>query len=461
MKIDLKLSTFLAGVLALALTTASSDAQDTLSKQPGIVAGVEQMRLLMSTLQNRELIELTECDTVLATIPFKDIGATFDLLIDNFAPEGPTRDFFKSIFAQKINYGVQVIKACASCDEVLASSPDLAASYADNEAFNRYCGEDVYGYHILHSGLIMYPLVEDGSIKDGTLPGYIYSRPSKVSIFDGPSETFRFMTNEDFLFGFLATMANGAASIAPDFFGYGSSEAFRGYIVRDTYVIATLPLWLKLGSFLSGVTDCKTALADAAFYLGYSEGGYASVAIADGLHNALGVEPLLVMAGAGPYRMKDATLMQAIVSVDAGATDDSDNYIAALLGASYTDKNPSLAIGVGQSLLSNAFMDPNDLDNNVFQWFADNLNQTEVNSKLANYEPSQIDYLWNITLVTFLRDAIANNVTNPCDESYSRYEVGVNDEFCAALAQNDLIEVLENVQYPVQLCHSADDELVS
>jgi len=175
----------------------------------------------------------------------------------------------------------------------------------------------------------------------------------------------------------------------------------------------------------------------------------------------LGVEPLLVMAGAGPYRMKDATLMQAIVSVDAGAIDDRDNYIAALLGASYTDKNPSLTIGVGQSLLSNAFMDSNDLETNVFQWFADNLTQAEMNSKLANYEPSEIESLWNSTLVTFFRDAIANNVTNPCDESYSGYEVGVNDEFCAALAQNDLIEVLENVQYPVELCHSVDDEVVS
>ena len=71
----------------------------------------------------------------------------------------------------------------------------------------------------------------------------------------------------------MTTMTNGFVSISPDYMGYRSSNAFRNYLVRDTYVTATMPLWLKAGSFRREEIESKTALADTAFYFGYSEGG--------------------------------------------------------------------------------------------------------------------------------------------------------------------------------------------
>ena len=51
-------------------------------------------------------------------------------------------------------------------------------------------------------------------------------------------------------------------------------------------------------------------------------------------------------------------------------------------------------------------------------------------------------------------------MTNPCSPLYSGYKVGINDKLCQALNENDLIETIHSVEYPVESCFSRDDELV-
>jgi hypothetical protein len=262
--------------------------------------------------------------------------------------------------------------------------------------------------------------------------------------------------------GFLAVMANGFVSISSDYMGYGSSKAFRNYLVRDTYVTATMPLWIKTASFLREDTESKTALADAAFYFGYSEGGYASVAIADGLLKSIAVQPLRVMAGAGPYRMKDGTnIKNGVAGNDAAAIDDKLAYILALLGAAYSVANPNSMIRdtlKGQSLLNSAFMDPNNIPINVINWLAETtMDRFEMSTRLTSkFGDDLVDDIWSPLLVKIIRDSNAANV-NFCYEE--NIQTGVSDHFCTVLAQNDLIETLETADYPIEICHSVDDEL--
>ena len=262
--------------------------------------------------------------------------------------------------------------------------------------------------------------------------------------------------SNDIVFGFLATMANGFVSISPDYMGYGSSDSFRSYLIRDTYVTASMPLWLKAAAFLKEETESNTALANATFYLGYSEGGYASVAMAEGLKNAIGVKPLRVLAGAAPFRMKDGTNLKATVkSADSLTSNLAFSYITVLLGASYSPANPNPKVSdtlEGQSLLSSERMDIVDQTTNVISWLAENdIDRNEVNVRLGlnNYT---IDDVWDADLLNITRNAITDGNENICD--------GVSNKLCAVMAQNDLIETLENAEYPIDLCHSKVDELV-
>ncbi len=184
-----------------------------------------------------------------------------------------------------LKYGVRAKIVCASCESIRNRLTSLEmTSYHNNRHFERYCGSDVYGNDMEHSGLVMIPLVVDehGNLteKPGTHMGFIHSRGTKFNRFYVPSGFQPWFgdgryseTKRDIFIGFVATARMGAVSILPDFMGYGISQAFRSYIIRDAYVTATLPLWIKAGLDLRESTDCKAALANVAYLDGYSEGG--------------------------------------------------------------------------------------------------------------------------------------------------------------------------------------------
>jgi len=261
------------------------------------------------------------------------------------------------------------------------------------------------------------------------LTGYFYNRPTKLSKLNAPSESFLPAKSNDIVLGFLATMVNGFVSISPDYMGYGSSDSFRNYLIRDTYVTASMPLWLKAAAFLKEETESNTALADAAFYLGYSEGGYASVAMAEGLKNAIGVKLLRVLAGAGPFRMKDGTNLKATVkSADSLTSNLAFSYISVLLGASYSPANPnhkgSDALG-SQSLLSSERMDTADQTTHVISWLAENdIDRNEVNVRLG-LNNFTIDDVWDADLIKITRNAITDGNEDICD--------GVSNKLCAVM----------------------------
>ena len=57
---------------------------------------------------------------------------------------------------QNVNYNVQAIVHCGSCEQV--ATTDLLA---DTEGFGSYCAEGSYGYNVTHSGLLLLPIDVD------------------------------------------------------------------------------------------------------------------------------------------------------------------------------------------------------------------------------------------------------------------------------------------------------------
>ncbi len=416
----------------------------------------------------RKLAATYSCNEEIAVISPSETSDIMTTFITNISPANLL--LFQIIVGNQLKYGVQVKTICAKCSDV--NIQDLTSSYPNlsQEHWDKYCGSDVYGYDYDHSGLVMIPLTEDGTgqlvVPDGTLPGYVHSRQTSESRWDIPSQMWATDGNHDnynLLLPFLATATKGTVSFAPDTMGYGHSEAFMGYTIRNAYLTSFLPLWVTIGNELSEGSNCKTVLGDAAFLTGYSEGGSASVTIAEGLNKALNVDIVQVRAG-GVASDLVATMKHIVANYE-----QLKGYwgLTILFAASYSSTNPDVPnYSVGQDLLSVKYgTNAPDPNNNMVQWLKE-LPLTEVTQRIMAIESSLNegktinDEIMSESFLTFFQGAIDDGETNPCSPTYSGYQVGVVDKMCEAMLQNSLTETLNEVKYPVALCHGQSDELL-
>jgi hypothetical protein len=190
--------------------------------------------------------------------------------------------------------------------------------------------------------------------------------------------------------------------------------------------------------------------------------GYATVAIAEGLHRALGIDIVQARTGGAPFR-PEILFLEIIKSIKAGYDLFVYWYLTILGGGIYSSTNPSVAnYNKGQNVLKDEYL-------YTLDWLDEpTITKSEINARiLAILNAKGLEgkdlhtEFWMPDMMAFFEGAIAAGVDNPCDPSYSGYEVGVNDMYCEAFQQNDLTEVLHNVKYPVYMCHSIADELVS
>jgi len=396
--------------------------------------------------------------------------------MNNVAPDYAT--FFTAVFSSLLTYGVRVKTVCASCNEVYIQSRSLYGyTPRSNAEYDKYCGDDVYGYDNTQSGLVMVPLVEDenGNLveKQGTLPAFIHSRTTKVNRYDVPSQMWSTTSDGhrsvEMLTCFLATATKGTVSFAPDFMGYGLSDASKSYLIRNSYVTSFLPLWIKVAGELTEDTDCKTALADAAFIQGYSEGGYASIAIGEALNKVFNVEIVRIRSGA-PTLSLEKSIMSSTSLFKDGLLKDY-YYTALLFAAAYSSTNTNLAnYGAGQDIVNTKYTNITDPVLNILSWLEESdITANLVNERMLNLASDEgindndiiSEIIFDPEIVSFMDDAYNDGVSNPCSPSYSGYQVGINDLICEALVDNSLTDVLYSAQYPVQICHSVEDELVT
>ena len=402
--------------------------------------------LFSETLQGsgRNLQSYQPCGKVLDEIPLSEMRQVLHIFGSGVL----------DLFALGLKYGIQVRKICSSCNSLISSS-DQSVKY-NATALNSICGEDIYGHNDNYSGLALFPMVNDGSeliVRPGTLKGHVHSRTTRLDSSLAPSTTWP--PSPDVLGSIFATAASGAVSIIPDFIGFGESAFLhRAYLIKKGYLSSTIPLWVEVRSILVEETKGVSSLANAATFAGYSEGGYASVALADGFKTVLGTDIIGVMAGGGPYRTSSVLWIDSIKNSQ--KIQSKYSFIGTLLGGSYSSTYPEVANhDTGQNILSSSFYSDGKPQNPV-DWLSEpDINAAEVNRRLSKVpKTSVIDNAF----LNFIYESIASNDAYPCTNNY---QVGFNDKFCDAFIENDLTSILESADYNVTLIHSPFDDLVS
>ena len=356
---------------------------------------------------------------------------------------------FRFAILPEIQYGLSVRKLCAACDEFEGLCPE----------------DDEYGANVTMSGLAFFPL-QGSTLLPGTHIGSILCHGTQSSMLDAPSAQWIVNNEDDNDNLALANLdvhaaaamfagTRGSVVILPDYMGYMESAnvVFRAYLIRRAYRTATLPLWYKAQQLMADESNCTSALANAAIVSGYSEGGYAAVAVAQALQDN-DVDILHVFAGGAPLRLGSAQLLFSLQQLRTNTFLTERRYYLALLGAAFSSTYPHVA---------NYAQDQDWLEASVRDTVVNAVHsgggRNEINAVLdADNLLASIDPIF----IQILFDLMDNDpgLTNPC--APENVVPNVTDAICQALADQDLATLLEtNVTYPVTLCHSLQDTLVA
>ena len=215
------------------------------------------------------------------------------------------------------------------------------------------------------------------------------------------------------------------------------------------YGTAVFPLLKKSEAIIAEETKCTSALADSMTLVGYSEGGYAAVAIADTLYKE-GKTILTVQSGGGPFRLSSVQISFLVRQVMEGTFIPGRQYYVALISAVYSDTTTDvLNYGQGQSMLKSTVRDE------IVDVVHSPIGRAGINTRISSDDPLSII---NDTILDTLKGAIQRGEEEPCATSAVE---GQTDKICKALQENDLVDILEETPYPVSICHSRDDTLVS
>jgi hypothetical protein len=306
-------------------------------------------------------------------------------------------------------------------------------------------------------------------------------------------------------------MAAGAGSVAilPDYIGYGeSSETHnRTYGYPPTYMQAAVTTWMATKEAIEEDTygwstndgNGCTAMDAVVSVAGVSEGGYAAIAAGPALQQA-GVRVLSIRAGVtflDPgeqiefavgmsciYKYvwivflfcgyKDWTVTSLFIlpllslllteSFDTGrVTLETESAIYArilpLIGFVFSSENPGLAnSGTDQLALASEWRVTGDFDRDIISWFESPglLTDEEIASRMLSID---VPSIFNADYLDLVRQARAANVSFACRSDFVLE--GVTDKLCEAVNSVSLLDVVANMDIPLQLCYSEDDTVIS
>lgn len=389
------------------------------------------------------------CGEILDTLGYLELRALLEQLIAQQLVLSVLEQFYvNAVVLPSVEFGVQIRKVCASCSEF---APDVSSTSSSTTAA---CLPDEYGFDALHSGLLIIPLDDknENQIKPGTSTVNILCHGTQSGNQDIPSNQWSIVNpSTQVLMGVLVSSMTGTFTLAPDYIGYGESseDHYRAYLVRRAYPTSVLPLLYKAEEIVAQETNCASALADSMTVMGYSEGGYAAVAVADAMHQ-MGKTIITVKSGGAPFRLSSVQINFLVNQITQGTFASSRRYYLALVGAAYSQTTSDvLNYGLGQDMLDTNRRQ--DLLNVVHSAGG----QSSINQLVPINNPLLV---FNQTLVETLRAALLRGEAEPCVTSAVP---GESDLLCLALQANDLVKVVESTPYPVTVCHSVDDMLVA
>lgn len=408
----------------------------------------------------RNLDEI-HCDEPYMVMSSEEIKSTLTQQLSYFASTYGIEEA-TSIIEDRIpllTYDVQFMKVCASCK---------------SQSLSGYgCEESDYGYDVTHSGLVLLPVDHNATTQTTSIIDAEHLKPwfQFRAVTVAPIDSFNHIYEPPSLVLAFALMAasSGYVAISPENTGYGESNSLvPSPLDRKSLVTGTMPLFSKASKYVDDATDGRTKLSkkDASF-MGYSGGGFHAVAAADALKK-YGFIPVQVLAGGAPLKSRTWTLLGFIR--DKLKFGPFDGLNMALVGLAVSNTRPG-ASNFGTP--SQSFLIPEkvfDDGNGLLDLFQDrNAPSSQLNSTVyldyvaATYPgllaAEKLGYI-NPTLVTFIEEALENEDHDPCRNVPDLATKGL-DLICDALDASDLTNVMDNANYPVTLCHSTGDTLVT
>ena len=189
------------------------------------------------------------------------------------------------------------------------------------------------------------------------------------------------------------------------------------------------------------------------------------MALADGLKTHYDITPIKVFAAAPPFKLRSATVLKFMRELDENLAHRTFAlaFSAAHVTMAYSKTRPGLA-----NFLEGASTLKEERAQSFVEMFSDPMAPASilfldeyVGYILANYPTNLGDLATlNPAVVAFYQDAIAKNDPDPCINNSDLESFGMV-EFCDALNDNDLTEVLETIDYPIETCISNQDEVVA
>ncbi|CAB9496389.1 expressed unknown protein [Seminavis robusta] len=380
--------------------------------------------------------EANECNSLIGTLTVEEIRSMVIVLMQEQTPLGEFAIFaLDSVILRNLKYDVQLWKICGRC-----------AEFEDDIKYpkNAGCGRQDYGFNATHSGLLVVPYdAGRGELISTTLPVNIV--PASESVV--PSETGYPVTSHPALLGAVISSITRVYTLEPDFTGRGESkDYYRAFLIKQTYVTATLPLIWQAEAMVAEQSNCAAAMADAYSLVGYSQGGFQVVALADGLAR-MGKTIIAVYGGGAPYKLSTETLTYFVSRIKNGRLPIV--FFVTLLAAALSSTTTDAAnFGAGQDFLAEHVRDPL-----VHQAQLAGANRDPLFAYIPEWDPLSV---YNQKFIALMEGGIARGESNPCVTSVTNE----TDKLCEALQENDLIHILESANYPMFLCHSSEDESI-
>jgi hypothetical protein len=126
----------------------------------------------------------------------------------------------------------------------------------------------------------------------------------------------------------------------------------------------------------------------------------------------------------------------------------------------FSSENPGLAnSGTEQWALAPEWRNTSDFDRDIISWVEspDPLTGEEVGSRML---PINVSDIFNADYLDLVRQARAANApSRACDSEFVLE--GVTDKLCEAINSVSLLDVVANMDIPLQLCYSENDSVIS
>lgn len=413
--------------------------------------------------------------------PFDIISNTLDGEYEN-----PTR--FKT------KYGIRAVKVCAKCEDFFQTVGE-----SPRKSFDDYCGKDVYGNNETMTGTVMFPIDHEGTLRKGELEIVIWMHGFDLEG-KGPSESF-----PRSVFSFVKTgiqsivtqmiygidkvrttnqqaksivLNNGAMMMAsrgivvilPDYIGYGNDKNLKkGTGMKRAYQTSSIPLYLKTKELLQKNLKPpifpddpnKQKHRKKVYVSGFSEGGYATLAVAEAISN-LGVE---THAFAGGLPMLDTVYekMRDILHLMNGEYQYPNFY--SMWNIAMTSSSPHNDLDSSESIFSSLgdVEIPNIVNSNRSVFEMASLVQKGFESNAPDCLKNGVDcpkYLNPILIAQMLKissfDPLSNPEYFPCKSKNPSPNL---EPLCKTLKSLDVKHMIVNADYPIDICHSPGDKL--